>query len=158
MLVILIKLNATAALVDYHCEEGGGGVPARVSRSHTAPTRHAPLPLSLWISVISARLAPEGVPAARGLDCCSVGSSPRSLPSSPTSSLSPCPPAPPLSYASPVSPLSKLAKKTKQKQEPVRLKMAPIVTVLWRCTICGNLSHHNHFNHACLVEVRDFFS
>lgn len=63
MLVLLIKLNATAALVDYHCEEGGGGVPARVSRSHTAPTRHAPLPLSLWISVISARLAPEGVPA-----------------------------------------------------------------------------------------------
>lgn len=41
------KLNATAALVDYHCEEGGGGVPARVSRSHTAPTGHAPLPLSL---------------------------------------------------------------------------------------------------------------
>lgn len=37
----------SAALVDYHCEEGGGGVPARVSRSHTAPTRHAPLPLSL---------------------------------------------------------------------------------------------------------------
>lgn len=47
MLVLLIKRNATAALVDYHREEGGGGVPARVSRSHTAPTRHAPLPLSL---------------------------------------------------------------------------------------------------------------
>lgn len=155
MLVLLIKLNATAALVDYHCEEGGGGVPARVSRSHTAPTRHAPLPLSLWISVISARLAPEGVPAARGLDCCSVGSSPRSLPSSPTSSLSPCPPAPPLSYASPVSPLSKLAKKetgTSPSENGTNSNRSLAMHYL------RSLSHHNHFNHACLVEVRDFFS